>query len=96
MRLGTPAATTRGMTEPEMRQIARWIDEGIEAAKRQDETTIERIASEIRDSRAGSHTRRTGLTEPASRTLAPRPRPSATLGLDDREDAFVAMPQMAR
>jgi len=53
MRLGTPAATTRGMTEPEMRQIARWIDEGIEAAKRQDETTIERIASEIRELTSG-------------------------------------------
>jgi glycine hydroxymethyltransferase len=27
LRIGTPALTTRGMKEPEMRQIAKWIDE---------------------------------------------------------------------
>ena len=27
IRLGTPAVTTRGMKEPEMRQIGRWISE---------------------------------------------------------------------
>lgn len=31
IRLGTPALTTRGMKEPEMRQIARWIDRVIKA-----------------------------------------------------------------
>jgi glycine hydroxymethyltransferase len=49
IRLGTPAVTTRGMTEAEMALIAGWIDEGVDAAKRNSEATIERIADEVRE-----------------------------------------------
>jgi glycine/serine hydroxymethyltransferase len=35
------------MKEREMLEIARWIDEGVEAAKREDESEIERIAGEV-------------------------------------------------
>src|SRR5437870_618150 len=49
IRLGTPGVTTRGMTESEMELIARWIDEGVEAVKREDEGEIERIGREVRE-----------------------------------------------
>jgi glycine hydroxymethyltransferase len=49
IRLGTPAATTRGMAPSEMELIARWIDEGVDAAGRGDDATIERIAGEVRE-----------------------------------------------
>jgi glycine hydroxymethyltransferase len=49
IRLGSPAATTRGMKEGEMRQIGAWIDEGVDASKRGDEATLERIAGEVRE-----------------------------------------------
>jgi glycine hydroxymethyltransferase len=47
LRIGTPAATTRGMGEAEMIRIAAWIDEVIEAVRRPDEAEIERIADEV-------------------------------------------------
>jgi glycine hydroxymethyltransferase len=49
IRLGTPAVTTRGMTEAEMELIARWLDDGVDAAGRGDEASIERIAEEVRE-----------------------------------------------
>jgi glycine hydroxymethyltransferase len=49
IRLGTPAATTRGIGPSEMETIARWIDEGVEAAGHGDEATIQRIAGEVRE-----------------------------------------------
>lgn len=49
VRLGTPAVTTRGMKEPEMELIAGWINEGVDAAGRGDEATIERIGKQVRE-----------------------------------------------
>jgi glycine hydroxymethyltransferase len=53
IRIGTPAITTRGLTEPHMAQIAAWMDEAITAAAKEDEDTIERIAGEVKDMLSG-------------------------------------------
>ncbi|HEY3351973.1 MAG TPA: serine hydroxymethyltransferase [Polyangia bacterium] len=47
IRLGTPAVTSRGMKEPEMKEIARWMDEVCQAP--QDEARLARIAGEVRE-----------------------------------------------
>jgi glycine hydroxymethyltransferase len=47
IRLGTPAVTTRGLDAEQMPDLARWIDEGIEAARRDDEATLARIRADV-------------------------------------------------
>jgi glycine hydroxymethyltransferase len=49
LRIGTPAVTTRGMGAPEIERIAAWIDEGVDAARREDEAAIARIADQVRE-----------------------------------------------
>jgi glycine hydroxymethyltransferase len=45
IRVGTPAMTTRGMKEPEMRRIAAWITKALEL--RNDDAALERIRREV-------------------------------------------------
>jgi glycine hydroxymethyltransferase len=45
IRVGTPALTTRGMKEPEMRLIAAWITKALD--KRDDEAALKRIRGEV-------------------------------------------------
>jgi len=49
LRIGTPAITTRGLTEQHMPQVAAWMDEAILAAKKGDEVLIERIAGDVKE-----------------------------------------------
>src|SRR4051794_3546780 len=47
IRLGTPAITTRGLTPEHMADVARWIDEGVQAAHRKDVPALERVRGEV-------------------------------------------------
>jgi glycine hydroxymethyltransferase len=47
IRIGTPASTTRGLKENEMRQIGAWIDEALQNIE--NETVLARIRGEIRE-----------------------------------------------
>jgi glycine hydroxymethyltransferase len=49
VRLGTPALTTRGLTEAQMPQVAAWIDEAVTAAAKDDDEVLDRIAGEVSD-----------------------------------------------
>jgi glycine hydroxymethyltransferase len=53
LRIGTPAITTRGLTEQHMPQVAAWMDEAIMAARKQDDSAGDRIAGQVRDMLAG-------------------------------------------
>ena len=45
VRFGTPALTTRGLREPEMRQIAKWIAAALQG--RNDEAKLRSIHGEV-------------------------------------------------
>ena len=47
LRLGTPAITTRGMKEPEMLQVGRWIGEVLR--KRDDKAFLARVKGQVRE-----------------------------------------------
>jgi glycine hydroxymethyltransferase len=53
LRLGTPALTTRGLTEAHMPQVAEWISRAVDAALKDDEATLDRVACEVRELLAG-------------------------------------------
>ncbi len=49
IRLGTPAITTRGLSEEHMPAIAAWINDAITAVAKEDEAALDWIAHEVRD-----------------------------------------------
>jgi glycine hydroxymethyltransferase len=53
LRIGTPAVSSRGMGEAEMRQIGTWIDEVVAAVAKNDEdalnATTDRVLGEVRE-----------------------------------------------
>jgi glycine hydroxymethyltransferase len=51
IRVGTPALTSRGMREPEMRTIAGWIGEVLSSP--QDQAVLKRVRERVRE--VGTH-----------------------------------------
>jgi glycine hydroxymethyltransferase len=49
LRIGTPAVTSRGMGPDEMRHIAAWMDQVVEAVKRDDGAALDRIFGEVKE-----------------------------------------------
>jgi glycine hydroxymethyltransferase len=47
IRVGTPAVTTRGLKEAEMRQVAEWIDRSVN--NRQDDLALAAIRAEVKE-----------------------------------------------
>jgi glycine hydroxymethyltransferase len=47
IRVGTPALTTRGLKEPEMKQVAAWFDRGVQS--RGDAVKLETIRHEVEE-----------------------------------------------
>jgi glycine hydroxymethyltransferase len=49
VRLGTPSVSSRGMGPAEMKQIAIWLDRGVQAARTDDEPALDRIFAEVKE-----------------------------------------------
>ncbi len=53
LRIGTPAVTSRGMGPAEMRAIAAWIDEVVQAVNVGDDQVIDKVRGQVRELTAG-------------------------------------------